>query len=140
MTHSRRYTLASFIVSLPTCYRFAIVRRNRKPLYVLQNRALKAIHKLPTKMTQKVMYVHQCINGSIHHNMKFEQHTLRQTRAASSGLLKLPNVTTIRYGLEAIKYKATRIYNSLPSSSIKEIEHITQFKRALHKWTVQNGN
>lgn len=129
----------------------------KKVLYVLQNRSLKAIYRLPvyystralygtvarnilnvSQMSTKclALYVHQCLNEDIHHNMLFEKLTYRQTRAATHERLKPPDIRTTRYGLESIKNRAIKIYNDLPTV-LRTTTNMKQFKMLLHKWILE---
>lgn len=130
----------------------------KKKIYVLQNRALKIINKLPAlfptdtlysqvmprilpikRMTIKtlVTFVQQCKYNLIHHTTVFESVTYRNTRTANNRNLIIPPARTQRYGKESIKYRAVMSYNGIPLET-KLLDNIVKFKSEVTKWILDN--
>lgn len=128
----------------------------KKQLYVLQNRALKSIHKLPIFFSTSSLYgsvakdilpiesiykkslltfVQQCRFDAIHHTMTFETIQTRTTRATTNGRLKTPKVRTERYGRESIRYRACTYFNNLPPA-ITRIRNIFIFKKQIRPYLI----
>lgn len=126
-------------------------------LFVLQNRAAKAIYKLPARFPtldlysktakhilplkrihQKklILFVHQTINSTIQSTVTYNRVFSRRTRAEQSLKLIPPKFKTIKYGKSAIKYKSTLLYNEIPHCLKSDLRHTT-FKRNLTEWLVR---
>lgn len=136
-------------------------RTQKKPIQVLQNRALKSMYHFPilystdslyttaakdricniNKMAQRILLllVYQFINNTIHHNITFTIQNTQRTRTSTEVKIFVPKIRTTRYGLEGIKYKSAKIFNELPNE-IKITKSYHKYKRKTHEWILSRSN
>ena len=85
------------------------------------------IHKLLIEMYKSINYLSPSIM-KIFFDWKNTPYDLRSKR-----LLNLPETNTSRYGTEALCFKGSLIWNTVPNK-IKNIDNIEDFKKHIKEW------
>lgn len=121
-----------------------------KPLQSIQNRALRSVFNLDKRHNRTDMYthktencrpiralnllltatyIHKCLNGFSHSNIKYTYTSHRRGRSSNNKELQISTSKT-NYGHKSITSMGIKLYNSLPTD-LKELKSPATFKWAL---------